>query len=76
VAPNQKLTYSWRYDEYLGESFVTFEMFDEDNKTRLKLTHTGLETFQTNNPDFAKESFAQGWTYITGTSLREYLEKE
>ncbi len=76
VVPNKKLTYSWRYDEYPGESFVTFELFDEGNETRLKLTHTGLETFQTDNPDFAKESFAKGWTYIIGTSLKNYLEKE
>ena len=25
--------------------------------------------------DFAKESFSKGWTYITSTSLANYLEK-
>jgi uncharacterized protein YndB with AHSA1/START domain len=75
VIPGKKLTHSWNYDTYPGESFVTWELFDEDDKTRLKLTHTGLETFPQNNPDFAKESFAKGWTYITGTSLQNYLEK-
>jgi len=73
--PRKKLTHSWKYDGYPGESFVTWELFDEDGKTRLKLTHTGLETFPQNNPDFAKESFSKGWTYITGTSLTNYLEK-
>jgi len=71
----KKLTHSWKYDGYPGESFVTWELFDEGSKTRLKLTHTGLETFPQNNPDFAKESFSKGWTYITGTSLANYLEK-
>jgi uncharacterized protein YndB with AHSA1/START domain len=73
--PGKKLTHSWKYDGYPGESFVTWELFDEGGKTRLKLTHTGLETFPQNNPDFAKESFSKGWTYITGTSLANYLEK-
>lgn len=76
VIPGKKLTHSWAYKGYSGESFVTWELFDEDGKTRLKLTHTGLETFPQNNPDFAKESFSKGWTYITGTSLANYLEKE
>jgi uncharacterized protein YndB with AHSA1/START domain len=74
VIINKKITYSWRYDGYEGNSFVTFELFDEGNTTRLKLTHAGLETFP-DNPDFAKEQFTKGWTYITGTSLKEFLEK-
>jgi uncharacterized protein YndB with AHSA1/START domain len=75
VVIGKKLSYSWRYDGYEGNSFVTFELFPEGNKTRLKLTHKGLETFPINNPDFAKENFIDGWTYITGTSLKEFLEK-
>ena len=75
VIPNKKLSYSWRYKDYEGNSVVTFELFDEGDKTRLKLTHTGLETFPKNNKDFTEESFAKGWTYITGTSLKNFLEK-
>jgi len=74
VIVNKKLTYSWRYDGYEGNSFVTFELFDEGDKTRLKLTHEGLETFPPNK-DFAKENFAGGWTHIIGTSLKEFVEK-
>lgn len=76
VIEGKKLTYSWRYDGYEGNSFVTFELFAEGNGTRLKLTHKGLETFPANNPAFAKESFAAGWTEIIGTSLKTYLEKQ
>jgi uncharacterized protein YndB with AHSA1/START domain len=79
VVPGKKLSYSWRYDGYEGNSMVTFELYDEGNKsdgyrTRLRLTHAGLETFPKNNPDFAKESFAAGWTHIVGTALKEFLE--
>src|SRR5688572_10023810 len=75
VVAGKKLQYSWRYEGYEGNSFVTFELFPEGNKTRVKLTHEGLETFPP-NPDFAKKNFLQGWTDIIGTSLKEFLEKQ
>ena len=74
VIPEKKLTYSWRYDGYEGISYVTFKLFPEGEKTKLKLTHSGLETFPADNPDFAKKNFAAGWKEIIGTSLKKYLE--
>ena len=75
VIPNKKLSYSWRYEGYPGSSIVTFELFDEGKETRIRLTHEGIETFPKNLADFAKESFAKGWTYIIGTSLKDFVEK-
>ncbi|HTF05514.1 MAG TPA: SRPBCC domain-containing protein [Bacteroidia bacterium] len=75
VIPGKKLTYSWRYDGYEGNSFVTFELFEDGDQTRLKLTHAGLETFPASNPDLAAKNFAEGWTDIIGRSLKEFLEK-
>lgn len=75
VIPNKKLAYSWKYDGYSGESFVMFELFGEGDKTRVKLTHAGLETFPADNPDFDRKNFEAGWTEIIGTSLKNYLEK-
>jgi uncharacterized protein YndB with AHSA1/START domain len=75
VVHEKKLTYSWRYDGFEGNSLVTFELFAEGEKTKLKLTHAGLETFPaTASNAFAKENFAEGWTYITGTSLQQFVE--
>jgi uncharacterized protein YndB with AHSA1/START domain len=74
VIPENKLTYSWRYEGFEENSFVTFELSAEGEKTKLILTHTGLETFPVNNPDFAKESFTEGWNYIMGTSLKQFVE--
>ena len=75
VVPNKKLTYSWRYDGYTGESFVTFELSPEGDKTRLKLTHEGLETFPADEPSLARKNFEWGWNQIIGNSLKEFLEK-
>lgn len=75
VIPQKKLSYTWCYEGYEGESLLTFELFEDGNKTRLKLTHEGLHTFPKNNEGFAKESFAAGWTMIMGTSLKDFLEQ-
>ena len=74
VVPGEKMAYSWRYAGYPGESEVIFELFPEGEKTRLKLTHNGLENFPADNPDFAKENFENGWNYIIGTSMKNFVE--
>ncbi len=74
VVPGKKLQHSWRYEGYEGNSFVTWELFAEGDKTRLKLTHEGLETFPP-NPDFARKNFEAGWTDIVGKNIKEFLEK-
>jgi uncharacterized protein YndB with AHSA1/START domain len=76
VIPGKKLTYGWRYEGYPGNSFVSFGLFEEGLKTKLKLTHTGLESFKDAGSDFGPEKFTEGWTYILGTSLRLYLESQ
>jgi uncharacterized protein YndB with AHSA1/START domain len=75
VVDGKKLAYTWRYKNYQGISLVRFELFAEGSKTRLKLTHEGLETFADNGKDFLRESFSQGWNYIIGKSLPEYVEQ-
>ena len=75
VIPGKKFSYSWRYEKYPGNSFVTFELFEEGGKTKLRLTHEGIESFGTDNPDLARESFDEGWTYFIGTAIKEFVEK-
>ena len=75
--PPNKLSYSWTYPEYGGYSVVTFELFKEgEKKTRLKLSHEGLDSFPKDNPNFAVTSFTGGWNFILGESLKNYVEKK
>lgn len=74
VVPNRRLTYSWRYDGYEGNSFVTFALFPRGGKTLLRLTHKGLHTFPASNPDLAAGNFKAGWTDILGRSLTDFLK--
>jgi uncharacterized protein YndB with AHSA1/START domain len=78
VVPQKKITYDWRFagnPGIPGISFVTFELFPQGKKTRLRLTHTGLETFNPEkNPALARKNFKQGWMQL-GTELQMFLGK-
>ena len=75
VVPGQKLRYSWRYEGFSGNSFVTFELFAEGPATKLRLSHEGLETLPVSKPGFLNGYYVPGWTQIIGGSLKEFLEK-
>jgi len=76
VIPESKLTYSWKYEGYSGISYVTFELLDEGENTKLKLTHSGIGTFPADIPELAIQNFEQGWDQIINVSLKEFLEKK
>ena len=74
--PETKLAYTWQYEGYAGNSLVTFELQPEGENTRLKLTHSGLETLPADEPALAKANFENGWNHIIGVSLRDFLVNE
>jgi len=73
VIPQKKIAYTWRYAGEEGDSLVTFELFADGDKTRLRLTHEGLETFP-KLPPYARAKFEAGWTEIIGSSLKQFVE--
>ena len=76
VIPNKKLSHTWQYEGQEEETIVTWELFEEGNDTRVKLTHEGLEKIAHHGPAFAPGNFAEGWTAIVGTSLKNRLEQD
>jgi uncharacterized protein YndB with AHSA1/START domain len=74
VVPEKKISYTWEYEDAPGSSHVTFELFDDNGSTTVRLTHAGLETFPADRPDYARENFVAGWEYIIGKSLKEFVE--
>jgi uncharacterized protein YndB with AHSA1/START domain len=75
VVPERKLKHTWLYEGYEGYSVVTIELFPEGDKTRIRLTHEGLETFPQISK-FARGNFEMGWNAILGTNLREFVEEK
>ena len=74
VTNEKALAYTWRYEGYEGNSLVIFELFDEGDKTKLRLTHKGLETFP-KIPAFSRKNFKAGWTQIIGKNLKQFIEE-
>jgi uncharacterized protein YndB with AHSA1/START domain len=75
VIPQKKIAYTWRYKGESGNSLVTFELFGEGEKTRLRLTHEGIESFP-KTPAYARKNFEAGWTAIIGSELKRFVEEE
>src|SRR4029453_13701314 len=75
VIPEKKIAYTWRYKGEVGDSLVTFELFGEGDRTRLKLTHSGIETFPKTRA-YARKNFEAGWTEIIGTELKQFVEQK
>ena len=73
--PPKKIAYTWRYEGHEGDSLVTFELSADGDKTKLKLTHEGLETFP-KTPAYARKNFEAGWTKIIGSELKKFVESK
>jgi uncharacterized protein YndB with AHSA1/START domain len=76
VMPLKKISIEWKYAGYPGSSLVSFELFPEANKTRLVLTHQGIESFMpAKYPELAKKNFVEGWSAFMDKELKEFLER-
>ena len=75
VVPKKMITYNWKYNGYPGDSFVVFELFKQNNLTKLRLTHQVRESFPEDVPEFSRESCVDGWNFFIRESLKEFLEK-
>lgn len=74
VIPGKLIGYNWHYENYSGDSQVTFELFKKDSSTLLTLTHKVLADFPDDIPEFRRESGLQGWTYFIKDRLAGFLK--
>ena len=74
VNPLKMITYNWKYENYPGDSFVVFELSEQDRSTKLRLTHQVTESFPEDIPEFLRESGVEGWKYFINKSLKNYLD--
>ena len=75
VVPQKRIAYTWRYKDEPGDSLVTFELAADGDKTKLRLTHEGLETFP-ETATYARNRFEAGWTEIIGSELKKFVERK
>ena len=75
VVLEQKIKYKWSYLEYSGDSYVVFELNQENEIVRLIVTSVVLENFPQDIPEFKRQSGIDGWNYLIKQNLKNYLEK-
>ncbi|MGB5274953.1 MAG: SRPBCC domain-containing protein [Flavobacteriaceae bacterium] len=73
VLKNERIKYSWSYDEYDGIGITDFLLSEIGHKTLLTLTNEGIETFPQDIPAFTKESCLAGWEYFLKERLKHYM---
>jgi len=70
--PEKKMRWLWTYEAVPGDTYVTFELFPQGDKTKLLLTHEGLEKLP-QDENYAKANFVEGWNMILGQLLPNFL---
>jgi uncharacterized protein YndB with AHSA1/START domain len=74
VIPNKKIVTNWQYEGFKGNSFVTFELYELENQTKLVLSTQIIEDFDDSIPEFNYESGLAGWNYFIKDSLTAFLK--
>jgi len=64
MIPPAKIVYNWKYAEYPGDSFVSFELFEETGMTKLKISVVIANDFPENIPEFGLENCIDGWNSL------------
>jgi len=74
VIPQQKITYNWTFKDCKGSADTSFELFEQDNKTLLRLTNNVIEDFDDKIPEFKRESCQAGWNYFINDRLKSFFK--
>ncbi len=77
VIPENKITYNWKYEEYPGDSNITFSLVEKGNGVvELRIWIGVIEDFPEHIPEFDRESCIGGWNYFIDDNLRKHINSE
>ena len=74
VIPYRKLVIGWCYEGFRGDGLVSFELIGHGSTTLVQLTFQIFEDFQSDVPQFTRESALEGWQYFINNRLLGYSE--
>jgi len=74
VIPLEKIVYSWKYEGYEGESYVSFETFITEGGSSLRVSHIVTNGFPQSIPEFTRESCQGGWEYFINNRLKNFID--
>lgn len=74
VEENQLFQHTWLHPEQSkGSSIVTWKIEEVEGKTKVTLTHEGVESFADVGTNFTLANYEMGWNALVKTNLRNYL---
>ena len=76
VIPLKRITLNWRYKEYPGDSFINFDLEQENRSVKLRVTTTVAKDFPDEIPEFTTESCLGGWKYFICGRLKDYFNSK
>ena len=76
VVPRQLITYHWTYTEYPGEGTVSFEILDNGDAVKLRLTNIVVKDFPQDVPEFKRQSCIDGWNFFIKDRLKNFMQKK
>jgi uncharacterized protein YndB with AHSA1/START domain len=70
VIPNHRIVTNWKYEDAVGDSFVTFQLEELGKQTKLTVSTTVVEDFDDTIPEFKRDSCVEGWNYFIKERLK------
>ncbi len=73
IVPEKKLSYTWAVKDMLSDTLVTYELEEQDGKTKLTLTHSGWDKATVTNDNAGRDAYNGGWEQVI-PGLKKYVE--
>ena len=75
IVPEKKLVLLWRVSGFPGDTIITYELNEEDRKTKLTFTLQGWEgaAFESNKQ--SRDEDLEGWRSVIEKVLKDHIEK-
>jgi uncharacterized protein YndB with AHSA1/START domain len=72
---NKKLSFTWNSDQLRNETLVTFTLSEKENKTELKLIHSGWEENEDDKNEM-RNLYNEGWGQRLFENLKELVSQK
>ncbi len=73
IVPEKKLSYTWAIKDKLSDTLVTYELEEQDGKTKLTLTHSGWDKVTLNKEGTTRDDYNNGWEQVI-PGLKKFVE--
>ena len=73
IVPKKKLSYTWAVKDKLSDTLVTYELEEQEGKTKLTLTHSGWDKVKLTTEGTHRDDYNNGWEQVI-PGLKKYIE--